>query len=116
MMRSTPGAVRARARRTIGRRRNRTALAARVGALCGLSFAGSRVRVFCPLRRGHVKIHSALLALALLGCKEAAAPPPLNAMERSEEHTSELQSLMRISYAVFCLQKKNTRNNYTNHQ
>src|SRR3546814_9242300 len=30
---------------------------------------------------------------------------------RSEEHTSELQSLMRISYAVFCLKKKNT--NYT---
>src|SRR3546814_3117157 len=30
---------------------------------------------------------------------------------RSEEHTSELQSLMRISYAVFCLQKKKT--NYT---
>src|SRR3546814_6235803 len=29
--------------------------------------------------------------------------------ERSEEHTSELQSLMRISYAVFCLQKKKTR-------
>src|SRR3546814_10039289 len=27
---------------------------------------------------------------------------------RSEEHTSELQSLMRISYAVFCLKKKNT--------
>src|SRR3546814_9806459 len=27
---------------------------------------------------------------------------------RSEEHTSELQSLMRLSYAVFCLQKKNT--------
>src|SRR3546814_8158348 len=33
---------------------------------------------------------------------------------RSEEHTSELQSLMRISYAVFCLKKKkNTRNNKT---
>src|SRR3546814_9418641 len=29
---------------------------------------------------------------------------------RSEEHTSELQSLMRISYAVFCLKKKNTAN------
>src|SRR3546814_5202719 len=29
---------------------------------------------------------------------------------RSEEHTSELQSLMRISYAVFCLTKKNTQN------
>src|SRR3546814_1026451 len=30
------------------------------------------------------------------------------AQERSEEHTSELQSLMRISYAVFCLKKKKT--------
>src|SRR3546814_955216 len=30
---------------------------------------------------------------------------------RSEEHTSELQSLMRISYAVFCLKKKTQRNN-----
>src|SRR3546814_5614690 len=29
---------------------------------------------------------------------------------RSEEHTSELQSLMRISYAVFCLKKKNNKN------
>src|SRR3546814_6077710 len=37
---------------------------------------------------------------------------------RSEEHTSELQSLMRISYAVFCLKKKNTlqtnHHNYNN--
>src|SRR3546814_7903672 len=31
---------------------------------------------------------------------------------RSEEHTSELQSLMRISYAVFCLKKKKNRKNY----
>src|SRR3546814_11256878 len=30
--------------------------------------------------------------------------------DRSEEHTSELQSLMRISYAVFCLKKKKTHN------
>src|SRR3546814_3800159 len=39
------------------------------------------------------------------------SPPmrPRNAA-RSEEHTSELQSLMRISYAVFCLKKKNTQN------
>src|SRR3546814_5961503 len=37
---------------------------------------------------------------------------------RSEEHTSELQSLMRISYAVFCLKKKKTRNHQIkyNHQ
>src|SRR3546814_3585249 len=32
---------------------------------------------------------------------------------RSEEHTSELQSLMRISYAVFCLKKKKTRQRHT---
>src|SRR3546814_7854614 len=32
-------------------------------------------------------------------------------MPRSEEHTSELQSLMRISYAVFCLKKKNNKQN-----
>src|SRR3546814_5407263 len=32
---------------------------------------------------------------------------------RSEEHTSELQSLMRISYAVFCLKKKNTNTQLT---
>src|SRR3546814_10221411 len=35
-------------------------------------------------------------------------------LKRSEEHTSELQSLMRISYAVFCLKKK--QNNTTQHQ
>src|SRR3546814_5909997 len=33
--------------------------------------------------------------------------------QRSEEHTSELQSLMRISYAVFCLKKKNYLPKYT---
>src|SRR3546814_9648472 len=32
--------------------------------------------------------------------------------DRSEEHTSELQSLMRISYAVFCLKKKKTHQNH----
>src|SRR3546814_8220676 len=35
-------------------------------------------------------------------------------MSRSEEHTSELQSLMRISYAVFCLKKKKCRQANTN--
>src|SRR3546814_5323060 len=35
--------------------------------------------------------------------------------ERSEEHTSELPSLMRISYAVFCLNKKNTTNKKDTH-
>src|SRR3546814_2221548 len=35
----------------------------------------------------------------------AASPTPASSRRRSEEHTSELQSLMRISYAVFCLKK-----------
>src|SRR3546814_7382432 len=34
---------------------------------------------------------------------------PSTVVDRSEEHTSELQSLMRISYAVFCLKKKKTQ-------
>src|SRR3546814_6375003 len=38
---------------------------------------------------------------------ESAAIRPRPAAGRSEEHTSELQSLLRISYAVFCLQKNN---------
>src|SRR3546814_6530354 len=37
------------------------------------------------------------------------------AVPRSEEHTSELQSLMRISYAVFCLKKKKTQTNNNSH-
>src|SRR3546814_2826693 len=42
-----------------------------------------------------------------------APPRPSYRPIRSEEHTSELQSLMRISYAVFCLKKKTTSNNTT---
>src|SRR3546814_7569769 len=37
-----------------------------------------------------------------------------DAAARSEEHTSELQSLMRISYAVFCLTKKKEQNKHNN--
>src|SRR3546814_5223667 len=40
-------------------------------------------------------------------------PDPQSGRGRSEEHTSELQSLMRISYAVFCLKKQNTSTTYT---
>src|SRR3546814_3159008 len=43
--------------------------------------------------------------------RTARAEPRVN---RSEEHTSELQSLMRISYAVFCLKKKNYEHTDTN--
>src|SRR3546814_10267553 len=38
--------------------------------------------------------------------REVRIDLPVDAQIRSEEHTSELQSLMRISYAVFCLKKK----------
>src|SRR3546814_1669858 len=41
-----------------------------------------------------------------VGSGERALPGTLAMPKRSEEHTSELQSLMRISYAVFCLKKK----------
>src|SRR3546814_5746195 len=42
---------------------------------------------------------------------DAATTAQAEAEGRSEEHTSELQSLMRISYAVFCLKKKKKHNN-----
>src|SRR3546814_1654092 len=40
--------------------------------------------------------------------RRGAAPRRLHQLRRSEEHTYELQSLMRLSYAVFCLKKNNT--------
>src|SRR3546814_6623372 len=40
--------------------------------------------------------------------RQFGQPPRRHQVDRSEEHTSELQSLMRISYAVFCLKKKKT--------
>src|SRR3546814_4280953 len=46
-----------------------------------------------------------LPSITSVGCA-AAMVPPLARVNRSEEHTSELQSLMRTSYAVFCLKKK----------
>src|SRR3546814_3974155 len=60
-------------------------------------------------RRASSQIHSCSgvarsVATAWARCKLLRA--------RSEEHTSELQSLMRISYAVFCLKKKNNKDNH----
>src|SRR3546814_2240355 len=43
----------------------------------------------------------------------AGTAGPAAVQNRSEEHTSELQSLMRISYAVFCLKKKNKKTTIT---
>src|SRR3546814_6833539 len=53
---------------------------------------------------------------ALVDRYDALSPPALSLLRdlRSEEHTSELQSLMRISYAVFCLKKKTNITKTTN--
>src|SRR3546814_470657 len=59
-------------------------------------------RVFCP---GH-SLHRRAPAI-----DPATSAAQWRASARSEEHTSELQSLMRISYAVFCLKKKKKNKN-----
>src|SRR3546814_12462981 len=59
-------------------------------------------------------LHSAVKAMQAAVAKEVKLPPGYSigwSGQRSEEHTSELQSLMRISYAVFCLKKKNNTYN-----
>src|SRR3546814_7892425 len=53
----------------------------------------------------------AVQRMVLMGFPRGAMGFPLGSGGRSEEHTSELQSLMRISYAVFCLKKKKNNNN-----
>src|SRR3546814_2491512 len=55
----------------------------------------------CALHSGQLRYR-----LALSDRRVAAHRPGAAKRRRSEEHTSELQSLMRISYAVFCLKKK----------
>src|SRR3546814_5127623 len=58
-----------------------------------------------PALAGDVDVDVCVIGGGIAGCSTA-----LHLAERSEEHTSELQSLMRISYAVFCLKKKTTYN------
>src|SRR3546814_6635249 len=61
-------------------------------------------RLFAPLAftKTYAMGAAAILSVTLV--------PILMGWLRSEEHTSELQSLMRISYAVFCLKKKTNKN------
>src|SRR3546814_777337 len=63
---------------------------------------------------GHLVAHasSEWLRVHLLIALMAYGLITVAALQRSEEHTSELQSLMRISYAVFCLKKKSTTRRY----
>src|SRR3546814_8937619 len=69
-------------------------------------------------QRGGAGHHDEGKAVAVVGCVPDAAAvedPGIAAGRRSEEHTSELQSLMRISYAVFCLKKKNNTQKQPKH-
>src|SRR3546814_5790499 len=69
------------------------------------------------VRRYRVRVHGQVdperLAKLAAGVTvgENRYGPIAATLDRSEEHTSELQSLMRTSYAVFCLKKKNTDTN-----
>src|SRR3546814_10070974 len=84
--------------------------------------AGEENDVFDPAvdQRCHLPFQQGLAADVeeglgfLFGEREQALALPGADNQRSEEHTSELQSLMRISYAVFCLKKKNNIKNLNN--
>src|SRR3546814_4410237 len=58
------------------------------------------------------QISRAILLQPRLGITLPQTTRSGSARSRSEEHTSELQSLMRISYAVFCLKKKKSNNHH----
>src|SRR3546814_3713689 len=73
-------------------------------------------RSLAAVAAGEAMMHLLFVTALIYGahgsiCQPAAAPG--RSELRSEEHTSELQSLMRISYAVFCLKKKNKQTNNT---
>src|SRR3546814_8081092 len=66
---------------------------------------GQQVCTDCHSKESQVFAHTTH-ALGMQVAFTANPEAPTSEAERSEEHTSELQSLMRISYAVFCLKKK----------
>src|SRR3546814_2778926 len=68
---------------------------------CGRSMRSRKIDTGKGKAKSRMKSHLPLSLKLAIWCRAA-----LRTL-RSEEHTSELQSLMRISYAVFCLKKKN---------
>src|SRR3546814_5729575 len=72
-----------------------------------------RLRQLPALARSDQVGDDRLARLASGGAGEPA--DAVDVAQRSEEHTSELQSLMRISYAVFCLKKKNNTHTHAHH-
>src|SRR3546814_3345668 len=105
------GTVTAAAESPTGRRRARHRLRSPP------SRAFSERRSALVRRMSGARTHVQRLVDAMLDAAQSAEPKaehsitltPENSLLRSEEHTSELQSLMRISYAVFCLKKKNKK-------
>src|SRR3546814_5614478 len=87
------------------------------GYLGGIDWGGISVdkgRHLMFVNNNQVSNYNRLLTRATadrLGVKPMTAAHMSDVGGRSEEHTSELQSLMRISYAVFCLKKKNNDTN-----
>src|SRR3546814_6607249 len=83
-----------------------------LGLIRALENAGLKVGFFKPIAQpfpvDQGRERSCILVERTLNLT-SPEPLPLEQVERqrSEEHTSELQSLMRLSYAVFCLKKKN---------
>src|SRR3546814_6457553 len=77
----------------IARRHVEHAILLREGAVVGL-------------HRGEAVGHGRRQVARFAGVGADVVEPPPAVADRSEEHTSELQSLMRTSYAVFCLKKK----------
>src|SRR3546814_943132 len=69
-------------------------------------FRSPQVRILSGAPFPSLKWKKSFLRITVVFSRRAEAKPSLR-RSRSEEHTSELQSLMRISYAVFCLKKKN---------
>src|SRR3546814_4545286 len=76
---------------------------------------GSRRRKITPISKSGFGLARNRLGSPFVHCRFSLFPDNLKygsragSLGRSEEHTSELQSLMRISYAVFCLKKKKSR-------
>src|SRR3546814_1914928 len=93
----------------------------RIDRMAGHRPFSDLMKDWSPERRARNEAHKAKLEAELMG--RAATRDAIEELEagkgvrRSEEHTSELQSLMRISYAVFCLKKKKVQQqSYTNHK
>src|SRR3546814_8118617 len=75
-----------------------------------VTWQASAARPKCPVSYAVTKYRRCrrVGVLAIEPLNDALRENRFYSIARSEEHTSELQSLMRISYAVFCLKKKNT--------